>query len=121
WPRLLQKFQKKTFCHGVAYSTSGDLVVTYHTGANPRVFDTSNNKAWKLPRPWGARDACFDENGVLYVVANTANPALTSYTETSAAVWKLVGNAFVLVAESPGAHFDACDIYKGRLYTNNQH
>lgn len=121
WPRFISKFLRKTFCHGVTYSKEGHLIVTYHTGANPRICNVTTKKEWTLPTPWGARDACYDGDGNLYVVANTANPARRAYTETSAAVWKLDDNSFELVAESIGAHFDACAIYNGLLYANNQH
>ncbi|WP_165762761.1 hypothetical protein [Mycolicibacterium iranicum] len=111
----------KTFCHGVAYGPTGNLVITYHTGLSPRIVSVSNDETWRLPSPWGARDACFDKDGSLYAVANTANPSPSAYEQTSAAIWKLEDGEFRMIVESPGAHFDAAAIYDGKLYANNQH
>ena len=32
-----------------------------------------------------------------------------------------MGDRFEILAEFQNCHFDTCDIYKGRLYINNQH
>jgi hypothetical protein len=111
----------RTFSHGVSYGPDGDLVIAYHSGAKPRIVSVSQGKTWRLPSPWGPRDTCFDDDGTLYAVADTADASLNAYRQTSAAVWKLVGAEFKLLAESPGAHFDAAATYNGRLYANNQH
>lgn len=111
----------RTFAHGMAFGPNGELVISYHTGASPRVGSVRENKTWHLPAPWGARDGCFNKSGDLYVVANTTDPSETAYADTSAAVWKLEGDEFRMLVELPGAHYDCAAIYGDRLYATNQH
>jgi hypothetical protein len=110
----------RSFAHGVGYGPDGELVIAYHTGFKARITSVPGGRTWRLPAPWGARDACFDQDGTLYVVATAANASLTAYQDTRASIWKLVDDEFELLVETPGAHFDTAAIYQGCLYTNNQ-
>lgn len=111
----------KTFCHGVAYGKNGDLCLAFHTGENPRIQIA--NKTWILPKPWGARDVCYDPvSEKYYAIAVSANPQLKSYNKTSTSIWVYdsksdnwqINN---LIEEM---HSDSCQVYQGKLWLPDQ-
>lgn len=124
----IQSKTDKTFAHGTAYDHDGNLWIAYHTGKNPRI--QSGHNIYKLPRPWGARDICFDEDNNLFAVAVSKNPGLNQYSSTSMSVWKLINSRKRFLSWQPrwkkllqleDVHSDTCQIKNGFLYLPDQH
>lgn len=134
----------ESFCHGIGYDPAGDLWLTFHTGAEPRIevadsyrrvrkpwakdrlwkIPTSGLRlrSWQLPSPWGARHVCFDADGTGYAVAVSANPRKESYATADTTLWTLSpgGRAWSLVHTISGAHSDACAMRDGVLWLPDQ-
>jgi len=121
--------KNKTFCHGVAYDDYGRLWLALHTGEYPRI-EAVDKDVWKLPKPWGARDICFDiDNHKAFAVAVSSNPKLTSYEQAKVSVWEYQLNEpkriffkkkWKKIIEINNLHSDACAIYKGRIWLPDQ-
>jgi hypothetical protein len=114
--------EDRTFCHGIAYDKQGRIWLAFNTGANPRI-EIDRVRSWRLPVPWGPRDVCFDDiSGRAYAVATSNNPKLTAYEKTKLGVWMLDESLdeWKSLAILDNAHADACQIYDGRLWVNDQ-
>jgi len=118
-----------TFCHGVGYDNSGILWMAMHTGKNPRIENIAGG-VWKLPKPWGARDICFDDlHQKAYAVAVNSNPKLTSYGNASISIWEyhldepkriFFKQKWKKIIEIDNAHTDACAVYDGKIWLPDQ-
>lgn len=79
----------RTFSHGIKYDPCGKLCISFHTGEDPRIAIAG--KVWRIPKPWGARNVCFDRDGdVCYAVAVSHNPQLAGYEKTATSIWALM-------------------------------
>ncbi len=111
----------RSFCHGVAYDSIGQLWLAIHTGENPRI--EVSESSWKLPEPWGARDICIDESSnQAYAVAVSNNPQLSSYKHAATSIWKLDSRSqtWNQIGMIKSMHADACQIYKDRIWIPDQ-
>jgi hypothetical protein len=112
----------KTFCHGVDYDDAGNHILSYHTGLNPRIEYL--RKSWKLPKPWGARDTCFDPiTKELFALSVSTVPKLTTYNETKCSIWKFnnASDTWELFLLIGNMHADALCIYGDRIWLNDQY
>ena len=111
----------RTFSHGVSYDFAGNLCVALHTGSDPRV--EIGTAVSRLPRPWGPRRVCFDEESKrYYAVAVSANPKRESYKNASTSIWSLDDGAKIWRMQFlvEGVHSDACQIYRNRIWIPDQ-
>ena len=112
----------KTFCHGVDYDVDGNHLLSYHVGLNPRI--EYRRKSWKLPKPWGARDTCFNPmTNELFSLAVSKVPQLKTYNDTNCSIFKFnnQSDTWDLFLSINNMHADACCIYGDRIWLNNQY
>lgn len=111
-----------TFSHGVAYDLTGELLLSFHTGENPRV--QIGKEETTLPAPWGPRDVCCHPiTNKLYVVAVSENPKTFSYNKTDTSIWiyDQSKSNWVKILVLPGVHSDSCQIFKDKLLIPDQY
>ncbi|MEN9725863.1 MAG: hypothetical protein RL434_229 [Pseudomonadota bacterium] len=121
WLLSTHRSPDKSFCHGVAYDHKGRLWLAYNCGRRPRV-EIFHGATWQLPEPWGARDVCFDDEDTAYAVATSSTPKRHAYAPPDLSIWRLGSKheGWEHVVTVPSAHTDACDIFRGRIWVNDQ-
>ncbi|MEO1638858.1 MAG: hypothetical protein AAFU41_06370 [Pseudomonadota bacterium] len=113
--------ESKDFSHGVAYDEAGQLCIALHTGVDPRIY--IGKEVSRLPKPWGARDVCFDAARNRHLaIAVSANPRKTSYTGPSTSLWEMPVGAkeWVCVGVYQEIHSDALDVWGDHIWFPDQ-
>jgi len=122
--RLITRWDNnRTFCHGVAYDSSGRLWLAMMTGADPRI-EIDGEAAWRLPKPWGCREVCFDTaTGAAYAIAVSDTPKKASYKPVVLRIYSLPpdSNRWSLFTSITNVHADSGAVYNNRLWINDQY
>ena len=114
--------RSEDFCHGVAYDQDGQLCTTLHTGRDPRIH--IGKLEYRLPRPWGVRDICFDSNRSRYLaVAVNEDPRRgVAYSGVMTSVWELEPGKpeWSILTAIDHVHSDALDTHDGEIWLPDQ-
>lgn len=114
--------KSRDFSHGVGYGASARLCTTVSTGKAPRIVIGAD--VYTLPKPWGARDICYDPvTRCYFAVAVSANPKRSAYDGVKTSIWlfKEVQRTWNLLTLIDDVHSDACDTYSGCVWISDQH
>lgn len=111
----------RSFSHGIAYDPAGQLCVTFSVGHQPRI--EMGDYVSLLPKPWGARNLCFDHaSGVLYAVAVSNTPKRSAYQTTATSLWQSrdTGMTWECLGIIADVHSDACQAHAGKIWFGDQ-
>ena len=113
--------KESSFSHGVKYDPFGNLCIAVHTGVDPRIEIA--DKVWRIPRPWGVRNVCFNPaDQTYYAVAVSHNPQLTEYEDTATSIWHYnkTTDEWQFKWKLKSTHSDDCEIYQDRIWLTDQ-